>query len=137
MKKIMVFGTFDIIHPGHLNFFEQAKKQGDYLIVVVARDTNVRKVKSLSPQNNEQVRLKQLKKIMIIDRAVPGNIDDPYKVIIENKPDIICLGYDQKTFVDGLLAKIKQGQIKDIKIVRLNSFKPEKYKSSKLRHNYA
>ena len=34
MKKVIVFGSFDYIHPGHLNFFEQAKSYGDYLIVV-------------------------------------------------------------------------------------------------------
>jgi len=37
-KKVMVFGTFDIFHPGHRSFLNQAKKYGNYLIVVVARD---------------------------------------------------------------------------------------------------
>ena len=34
MAKVMVFGTFDGVHPGHENFFEQAKQHGDYLIAV-------------------------------------------------------------------------------------------------------
>jgi len=38
MKKVICFGTFDLLHLGHLNYFQQAKKQGDYLIVVIATD---------------------------------------------------------------------------------------------------
>ncbi|HEY4500387.1 MAG TPA: adenylyltransferase/cytidyltransferase family protein, partial [Candidatus Paceibacterota bacterium] len=45
MKRVMVFGTFDILHPGHLYFLRAAKKLGDYLIVSLARDVNVRKIK--------------------------------------------------------------------------------------------
>ena len=43
MKKVIVFGTFDILHQGHLDFFRQAKQYGDYLIVAVAHDENVKK----------------------------------------------------------------------------------------------
>ena len=45
MKKVMVFGTFDGLHEGHLDFFRQAREYGDYLIVAVARDVNVKKIK--------------------------------------------------------------------------------------------
>lgn len=41
--KVMVFGTFAVLHPGRLYFFNQAKKHGDKLIAVVARDVNVKK----------------------------------------------------------------------------------------------
>ena len=43
MKRVLIFGTFDGIHEGHLNLFKQAKKYGDYLIVVVGRDENIKK----------------------------------------------------------------------------------------------
>ena len=45
MKKVMCAGTFDIVHKGHIYFLEQAKKFGDYLVVVVARDSTSEKNK--------------------------------------------------------------------------------------------
>ena len=41
-KKVICFGTFDILHLGHVNFFKQAKSLGDELVVVIARDVNVK-----------------------------------------------------------------------------------------------
>jgi len=38
MKKVMAAGTFDLLHPGHIDFLKQAKKEGDYLIIVIATD---------------------------------------------------------------------------------------------------
>lgn len=119
----MVFGTFDILHKGHLNLFEQAKKYGDYLIVVVARDKTVRKIKGKPPRNNEEKRLKAVRKYA--DKAVLGYIKDKYKVIKNFKPDIICLGYDQK-------ASLKDLRKFKLQIKRLKSYKPNQYKSSKL-----
>ncbi|MBU0625913.1 adenylyltransferase/cytidyltransferase family protein [Patescibacteria group bacterium] len=44
-KKVMLFGTFDILHPGHEYVFSQAKNYGDCVMVVLARDVTVKKVK--------------------------------------------------------------------------------------------
>ncbi len=123
MKKVMVFGTFDILHKGHLNFFSQARKYGDYLIVIVARDKTVKEVKGRKTRNNEKKRLMAVRKYA--DKAVLGYIRDKYKVIKKLKPDVICLGYDQKNFVK---------KLEDFKIPvkKLKAFKPEKYKSSKI-----
>lgn len=120
----MVFGTFDLLHKGHLNFFEQAKKQGDYLIVAVARDKTVKRVKGKPPKNSEKQRLKQIKPHA--DKAVLGYIKNKHKIIEKYQPDIICLGYDQKFFLEGL----KQFKIP---IKKLKAYQPHKYKSSKLR----
>ena len=122
MKKIMIFGTFDIIHKGHLNLINQTKKHGDYFIIVVARDKTVKKVKGKYPRNNEKKRANALKKYA--DKVVLGYLKDKYKIIKKLKPDMICLGYDQKTFIKDL-KKL------NIKIKRLKPYKPHKYKSSK------
>ena len=54
MKTVMAFGTFDLMHPGHEYFLRQAKKRGDYLIAVIARDSTVKKLKGkLSYQSLE------------------------------------------------------------------------------------
>ena len=49
MIKVLVFGTFDIIHPGHVFFLNQAKKLGDFLCVVVSRDETVNELKREYP----------------------------------------------------------------------------------------
>jgi len=131
-KRVMVFGTFDILHLGHLNFLKQAKKYGDYLIVVVGRDRTVEKVKGRLPKHNEKERVKQIEKTGLTDKVVLGYLKDHYKIIQEHKPDLICLGYDQNFFADGLPEALKKLELK-IKIIRLKPYKPQIYKTSKLR----
>lgn len=127
----MVFGTFDILHPGHLNFFRQAKKYGDYLIVVVGRDRTVEKVKGKLPKHNEKERVKQIEKTGLVDKVVLGYLKDHYKIIQEHEPDLICLGYDQDSFADGLPGALKRFKMKT-KIVKLKPYKPWVYKTTKL-----
>ncbi|MDD2655961.1 MAG: adenylyltransferase/cytidyltransferase family protein [Patescibacteria group bacterium] len=132
MKKVMVFGTFDIVHLGHLNLFKQAKKLGSYLVVVVGRDITSKKIKKITLVHNEKERLEFLKNIRIIDQAVLGNKIDYYKVIKTEKPDVIALGYDQQNFIDKLEEKIKEFRL-NTKVVRLKSYKPEQHKSGEIR----
>ncbi|MBW2991876.1 FAD synthase [Candidatus Woesearchaeota archaeon] len=131
MKKVLAFGTFDILHPGHLDFFRQAKKFGDHLTVVVARDETVKKLKEKYPKFNEAERLEHVSRLEIVDKVVLGSTDDKYKVIEEVNPDIICLGYDQFSFTEDLEKELGNKGIK-AKIIRLKPYKEEKYKSSKL-----
>ena len=121
----MAFGTFDILHPGHINFLKQAKKYGR-LIVVIARDKTVKQVKGRLPRYSEKQRLKAVLSLNLADNAVLGSLIDKYAAIKKYKPDIIALGYDQNHFIDGL-KNLK------IKIVRLKSYKPHKYKTSILK----
>ncbi len=128
MKKVLAFGTFDRLHPGHEYFLSEAKKLGDYLVVVVALDETVQLVKNRSAKQNQTERLENVEKNHNVDKARLGNSGDKYKVIEEEKPDIIALGYDQHAFTDQL--EIKFG--KTLPIIRIDSFFPEKYKSSKM-----
>lgn len=132
-KKVMVFGTFDIFHEGHKDFFRQAREHGDYLIVVVARDKNVLKAKGKLPQNNEEDRLKKIFESKLADMVVLGDLQDRYKVIQEYKPEVICLGYDQKVSVEELKEKLIEFGLEKTQIVRLKPFHPDVYKSSKLK----
>ncbi|MFH1292115.1 MAG: adenylyltransferase/cytidyltransferase family protein [bacterium] len=129
MKKVIVFGTFDLIHPGHLHMFKQAKEYGDFLVIVISRDKITCQIKGKLPINNEEVRLANIKKLNVADRVRLGCLDDHYRVIKEEKPDIVALGYDQKAFVDSLSEIIED----HCQIVRLSPYKPEIYKSSKLK----
>jgi FAD synthetase len=135
MKKVMAFGTFDIFHKGHESYLKQAKKLGDYLIVVVARDKTVLRIKKQETGNKEQERLEKIKSNNLVDEVVLGSLKNKYVVIKKYKPDVIALGYDQKVNLIELKEKLKKFKLKS-KIARLKSYKPEIYKSSKLKNNY-
>ena len=125
----MVFGTFDGLHEGHKNFFKQARKYGDYLLVVVGRDENVEKMKGHLPQRNENERMDELKKCDLINEVRLGHESDPFALIEEIKPDVICLGYDQQGYANNLDQNLKQRGL-NIKIFRMRSFKPDVFHSS-------
>ncbi|MBR9683361.1 adenylyltransferase/cytidyltransferase family protein [Candidatus Woesearchaeota archaeon] len=127
MTSVMCFGTFDILHLGHLNYFQQAKKFGDHLIVVIARD------KTKESQNkkihfSEEERLKMVQNLKIVDEAVLGGLNDKLKVIQDKKPAVLCLGYDQEANEDELKKTFPV-----IKIKRMQPYQEYKYKSSLLR----
>ncbi len=130
----MVFGTFDGLHLGHLNFFKQARalKSGSKLIVSIARDKNVHKIKGKYPRLTEKKRLLLLKNTKLVDKAVLAGLKDYLPHILKEKPDIIALGYDQRAYVKDLKKNLADKNLK-VKIVRLKSYKPHMYKNSLLR----
>jgi len=133
MKKVMAFGSFDIVHEGHKHYLREAKSFGDYLIVIVARDENILKFKGRKPKNDENHRLNEIKKLDFVDETVLGHKDDILEVLEEFKPDVICLGYDQKTVDDGKLREELKKRNLNAEIVRAKPFKEDVYKSSKLK----
>lgn len=132
MTKVLVFGTFDIFHPGHEYFLDQASKKGSELFVVVSRDETVKKVKGKMPVNNEQKRLENIKKIKIVKNAFLGSNTDRLEKLKELNPNIICLGYDQKFMVPELMEAVRKNKW-DIEIIRIDSFYADRHKSSILR----
>lgn len=130
-KKVLVFGTFDGLHKGHLHLFKQSRKFGDYLVVVVARDVTVKKIKNHAPKYSEQERLKKVYNCKLVNDAQLGNLKSYYKKIKEIKPQVICLGYDQVAFVDNLEKEIAKLKFK-VEVIRLKAYNPKKYKSSLL-----
>ncbi len=91
----MVFGAFDGLHPGHLDFFRQAKEHGDSLIVSVGLDKNVEKIKGKKPLFSEDERLDVVRQLRIVENAVLGTPGDFFEHIKQYAPDVIALGYDQ------------------------------------------
>lgn len=125
----MIFGTFDLLHPGHINFIKQAKEYGDYLVLVLARDETVKKLKGHNPVENIETRVRNLAMTDLFNLIVYGKLSGYYLVIKKYKPDIICLGYDQTHLIGQLEDKIKKYGLKT-KVVRLKSYKPNIYKTS-------
>jgi|SRR3989338_11250806 len=128
MKKVIVFGTFDILHPGHIHMLKEAKEYGDYLVVVVARDNTVEKVKWRRPYNNQETRIKNVETLGLANKILLGYVDNKHRIVAEEKPQVVALGYDQKFFLDDLEKVLDDSA----RIVRLSPYIPEKYKSSKL-----
>ena len=128
----MIFGTFDIVHHGHMNLFLQAKKHGERLVVVVARDTRVKELKKDKPVHTEKERKKFLEQIRYIDEVLLGDKKDVYAVIKKIKPNIIVLGYDQKFFIDTLESKIHEFGL-TTKVIRAKPYKHSNLKSKKIK----
>lgn len=129
-----MFGTFDMIHKGHEDFLRQARALAEepFLIVSVARDSAARR-HGKSPRHSEGERLLHIVQQTLVDRAVLGSVDDYIAHIKEESPDIIALGYDQTgEYVEGLEEQLEKAGIAS-KVVRLEAFQPETFKTSKLR----
>ena|SRR3989338_103421 len=125
MKKVVVFGVFDLLHPGHLYFLSEARKQGDHLIVVVTRDARVKHEKKHKPIFSEHERLQIVAALKGVDKAMLGDKVGEWMILKKLKPDVLCVGYDQMQAINavGVLSKVPR-------IVRVKSFQPKKYKSS-------
>ena len=133
MKKIMVFGTFDMIHAGHEDLFRQARALAEepYLIVSIARDSAAKRHRGFSPRRHESERLAQVAAHPLVDEAVPGDEIGYITHIVTAKPDIIALGYDQKgEYVEQLEKTLLDAGLSP-EILRLKAFKPETHKTSK------
>ena len=124
----MCFGTFDLLHPGHLNYFEQAKRYGYFLIVVIARDKTKQKQGKML-MLSEKERLKIIQSIKMVDKAVLGSLQDFLHVIIKNEPAVICLGYDHAVTEKDLQRALKERGL-SINVMRMKAYKKKIYKST-------
>lgn len=131
-KRVLCCGTFDHLHPGHLSFLQQAAALGTELVVVVARDENVKRLKGRYPDHGEEERRSRVAALQLASQVrlgYPGG--DFLKIVAEIQPDIIALGYDQKA-PPGLQEAFPRSQI-----IVLQPHYPEKYKSSLFRDHSA
>ena len=133
MKKVLVFGSFDILHDGHRSLFRQARKHGDRLAVIVARDATYERLRGHKPLHDEYARLKNVAEESLVDEALLGDPHDPYRSLRIVRPDVVCLGYDQEWFVDDLSAKLSSFGLRSVPVIRLEPFSPERHKSSLLK----
>ena len=132
MTKVLVFGSFDHLHPGHLYFLLEAKRYGDELIVVLGRSETIKEFKGKKPKYSEKERKQHLGITGIPTKILLGEIADKYKLIEKIKPDIICLGYDQNSFTKDLKLELKKRKLNS-KVIRLKPYKEHLFKSSKLK----
>lgn len=128
-SNILTFWTFDCVHKWHEYFLNQAKKYWDNLITIIATDINIKKFKWKSPLNDISNRIIDIKKLNISNEIIWWSNDNPLKWLKLYYPCVICLWYDQEWYSNELIEYIKNNKL-NINIIRINSFIPEKYKSS-------
>jgi len=121
MVTVMATGTFDLLHLGHIYYLKEASKLGDKLVVVVATDSTVRRLKH-EPINPQDIRLSIIKELKVVDETYLGHEDDMYEIVKEIKPDIIALGFDQIHDEVKLKADLKKRNIK-VEVIRLSELK--------------
>lgn len=135
MTRIMVFGTFDMLHEGHRDLFRQARALGEepYLIVSVARDKVAARIKGAAPRHTEEARRTLVASCELVDETILGDREGYMAHIRAAHPEIIALGYDQTgEFVDYLENDIREAHL-STRVVRLKPFRPDVFKTSLLR----
>jgi len=126
--RLLVAGTFDHFHIGHQHLLWNASKKCHHLIIIVAREKTVERIKGHTPKNSEQKRLKRLQeeKVPNVTLRLGREDGDVWKTIQEENPDAILLGYDQNFDTQ----KLKKG-FPHITLLRDSPYSPEYFKSSK------
>ena len=97
-KRVVATGVFDLLHLGHIHFLRAARELGDELVVIVANDATVRRMKR-EPVMPAAVRAEMVAALKPVDQAVVGREGNMLDIVVEEiRPHIIVLGYDQELF---------------------------------------
>jgi len=132
-KVVLASGTFDLLHYGHVRYLEEAKKLGGKnaeLIVIVARDSTVKKRKGRKTVMPEDQRRSLVEALKVVDEAILGCEDfDMIKVVEKTKPDIIAVGHDQSDIEREVRKALAEKGIA-IEVVRVGRFGKDELNSS-------
>ena len=94
MKKVITYGTYDLLHVGHINLLRRAKELGDYLIVVLSTD-EFNAVKHKTAYHPYEVRKTILESIRYVDEVIPEfNWEQKIKDVVDNQVDVFVMGDD-------------------------------------------
>ncbi len=119
---VVAQGTFDLLHPGHRHYLQDAAAMGDYLVVIVARSENVtHKAKPVvsGPQRRELV-----EGLEPVDQARLGHPEDIFVPIEELEPETIALGFDQHHEEAKIQAALNERGI-DCAVRRASAYDPD------------
>lgn len=134
MKTVLLFGTFDFLHSGHLHAFQEAKALGDRLVVSIARDKIVEQIKGKAPIHDEAERLGLVQHIEIVDDAFLGDEElGVYSFFSDVKPDVIALGYDQQELKQDIERFLEESGNKAT-LVTISAYKDGATKSSGIKN---
>ncbi len=96
MKRVMVNGTFDILHRGHIELLNFARSQGDKLLVAIDTDRRVKELKGINrPVNNQEDRKFHLENLKAVDTVVLFDTKEQLEAIMQGwQPDVYVKGSD-------------------------------------------
>ena len=130
--KVVATGVFDIIHSGHAHFLNAAKEHGDELVVIVANDDTVRRMKG-EPILSDERRAEMVSNLKPVDHVVIGRTGNMLDIIVEEiRPNVIALGYDQRLFSTAELESKLIERDLDVKVVRLHEMEQDLAGSRKI-----
>ena len=133
MTTVLAAGVFDLLHYGHIRYLEEAKKVGgdnSRLVVIVARDETVRRLKGSDPIIPEDQRRAVIEALKVVDEALLGFEDlDLDRVIQQVNPDIVVVGHDQDA-IRAQVEKIKKARELEINIHQISQFGEDDLNSS-------
>lgn len=124
-KIVATNGCFDILHPGHVRYLQQAKTLGDRLVVLVNSDDSVKRLKGPErPVNDLEYRMEMLAALECVDWVAPFAEDTPKEVIDQLVPDILVKGGDY-TDITGIAGHesvlAKGGEVKILSFIEGHS----------------
>ena len=94
MKRVLTYGTFDLLHYGHIRLLKRAKALGDYLIVALSTD-EFNESKGKKAYHDYETRKKMLEAIRYVDLVIPENSwEQKINDVKEYKADIVVMGSD-------------------------------------------
>jgi len=132
-RIVLASGNFDLLHLGHVRYLEEAKRAGGEnaeLIVIVARDSTVEKMKGKKPVMSEDQRRSLVEALKVVDEAILGYEElDINKVLEKIRPDIIAVGHDQEGMEKAVRKAVAEKELK-IQIVKIGKFGKEELNSS-------
>ncbi len=117
-RIVLVAGSFDLLHPGHIEFLKWASSLGDKLYVVIARDSTYRRLRKREPVLSEGERLAIVSAIRFVYKAVLGSETDMLEPVAKIRPDVIALGPDQLD-VEALRSILKERGLEGIDVVKM------------------
>lgn len=120
-RTVIAQGTFDILHPGHVHYLEEAASMGEELVVIVARRTNVdHKEAPICPATQRRDVVAALE---AVDQAIVGHETDIFAPIEEIDPDVIALGHDQHHDDEAIAAELDRRGV-DCEVRRASGREP-------------
>jgi|GEM_PF-137149 len=132
-RVVLASGVFDLLHLGHVRFLEEAKKAGGSnaeLVVIIARDSTVKKRKNEKPVMSEKQRCALVASLRVVDKAILGyKRFNVAKVVERISPDVVAFGHDQREMEEAVRNYVNLRGL-NIKVVRIEKFSSDELDSS-------